>query len=122
MSEAQTIHFPVFARIPKIDPITKHPIAEPEPEVRDTSKYQYVVIPEMDMFGKPFAGVSINGVKFERGRTYFVAPEFADEVRKLLVTGQKADLRIMQSQPDVKSVSEQSQHGSSANGSTFVRS
>jgi hypothetical protein len=122
MSEAIVVNFQKYAQVPKVDPVTHHRIPEPAPKEVDRSKWEYVMIPETDIFDKPLQGVSLNGYKFERGKTYFVEPDVATEVRRILKTGEKADLRILQSHPDLKAINDQQRSGQQAGGSTFVRS
>lgn len=119
--DAIVVNFPKYAAIPKVDPITHHRIPEPQGEV-DRSNWEYVTIPTVDIFDKPFQGASLNGYKFERGKTYFVEPEVAAEVRRILAMAQKADMRILQSAPDVRAVNDQQREGTQVGGSTFVRS
>lgn len=121
MSEAIVVNFQKYAKIPKVDPITHHRIPEPAPEKIDRSNWEYVTIPEVDVFDKPFQGLSLNGYKFERGKTYFVEPDVAKEVRRIIAMAEKADRRILQSTPDVRAVSDQQREGHQAGGSTFVR-
>lgn len=120
--EAIVVNFQKYAAIPKVDPITHHRIPEPTPKEVDRSNWEYITIPEFDLFDKPFQGASLNGYKFERGKTYFVEPEVAKEVRRILAVAQKADMRILQSHPDVKAVADQQRGGTQAGGSTFIRS
>ena len=70
----------------------------------DTKNWEYVTCPNADLFEKNWQGASINQFKFEGGKTYFMPPDFATELRRIIATNQRADLRILQSHPDVKSV------------------
>ena len=83
----------------------------------DTKDWEYVTCPSADLFEKNWQGASINQYKFEGGKTYFMPPAFAAELRRIIATNQRADLRILQSHPDVKSVA--LSQGSS--GSQFSR-
>lgn len=85
----------------------------------DRGKWEWVPFPDVDIFDKPHQPVSINGIKFERGNRYFMPPDWATELRKLLATGHRADMRLMQSTPDVRSVN---QAPSQNPQTTFVRS
>jgi hypothetical protein len=122
MKDAIVVNFQKYAEIPKVDPISHHRIPEPAPKEVDRSNWEYVSIPEIDIFDKPFQGCSLNGYKFERGKTYFVEPDVAKEINRILKMAEKADLRILQSHPDVKAVNDQQRSGQQAGGSTFVRS
>lgn len=75
-------------------------------DASDTSNWEYVSLPEKDLFDKPFQGAAINDYRFEHGKTYFMPPDWAAELRRILAAAQKADIRLMQSTPDVKSVKE----------------
>lgn len=88
----------------------------------DTSKYEYVSIPEFDIYNKPHQGVAINGQKLMRGVKYFMPPEYAKEVRERLAINEKADRRLLQDTPDVKAVNDQMRSGTAAGSSTFQRS
>ena len=120
--DAIVVNFPKYAQIPKRDPIRTSRFPNRNPPAADRSKWEYISIPETDIFDKPFQGCGLNGYKFERGKRYFVAPEVATEINRILQMAQKADLRILQSHPDVKAVNDQQRAGQAAGGSTFVRS
>ena len=83
----------------------------------DTKNWEYVTCPSADLFEKTWQGASINQYKFVGGKTYFMPPDFAAELRRIIATNQRADLRILQSHPDVKSVA--LSQGSS--GASFTR-
>jgi hypothetical protein len=89
------------------------------PVTQDKSKWEWVTFPEVDVFDKPHQAASINDLKFERGNRYFVPPEVADELRRIIKTAEKADRRILQGSPDVKSIQESP---SGNQGVTFIRS
>jgi hypothetical protein len=83
-----------------------------KPEV-DKSNYEWVEVPATDIFGAPFSGVSINFEQYkpeedENGRVtgkvgkYFLDPERAGEVKRLLKLRQVADMRILQPNQDQK--------------------
>jgi hypothetical protein len=122
MADAIVVNFQKYSAIPKVDPITHHRIPEPPEKDIDRSNWEYITIPETDIFDKPLQGVSLNGYKFERGKRYFAAPDVVKEVQRILAMGQKADMRILQSHPDVRAVNDQQRSGTQAGGSTFIRS
>jgi hypothetical protein len=66
----------------------------------DKSKWEWVDIPNVDLFGEPHTGVSVNFNTFLPGR-YFVSPEMAAEVRRLLENRQRGDIRVLQPRQDV---------------------
>jgi hypothetical protein len=92
------------------DTIGKVAVA-PKAEV-DKSTWEWVTVPAKDLFGDSHTGVSINFRKFtpkldeegqptgEEGK-YFVDPDSASEVRRLLAQYHQAQMRIMQRQPDL---------------------
>lgn len=88
------------------------------PTYEDKSLWEWVPFPEFDIFDKPHQPVSINGIRFERGNRYFLPKEWAEDLRTLLATGHKADMRLMQSTPDLKAVQ---QSPSQNPQTTFVR-
>lgn len=120
MAEAIVVNFPKFPKIPKRDPITHHPIPEEEGVV-DRTNWQYVEIPDVDIFDKPFQGLSINGYKFERGNKYFVAPEVAQEIARIIKVNEKADRRILQSHPDVRAINDQLRDGKTSGSVEFSK-
>lgn len=85
------------------------------PVEQDKGKWEWVVFPEVDIFDKPHQAASLNGFKFERGHRYFCPPDVAGELRRLIATALKADMRLMQATPDIKSVRETNSEA------TFVR-
>lgn len=89
----------------------------------DKGKWEWVVFPEVDIFDKPHQPASLNGFKFERGSRYFCPPDVAAELRRLIATALKADMRLMQSTPDLKAVTQQRENTTTpgAGNSTFVR-
>lgn len=67
----------------------------------DQSRFEWVEVPEEDLFGVPHTGVSINFEHFGPGR-YFVDPEKADELNRLLKNRVRSDMRILQPNRDKK--------------------
>lgn len=105
---AETVIFPTARKlVEKMGRYVEGPIDEKSAEFliqQDKSKFEYVEIPSEDIFNKHHQGVSVNGIKLEAGKRYFMAAPFAAEVRERLAMGQKADIRILQSHPDQQSV------------------
>lgn len=66
----------------------------------DKALWEWVEIPDHDLFGEPHTGVSVNFQQFLPGR-YFVSPEMASEVRRLLENRQRGDIRVLQPRQDV---------------------
>ena len=83
--------------MPSTKPITFN---APNVNVTDKTKWRYVTLPEFDLFDQPFQGASINGFEFRGGETYFMPPDYADELEMILRKAQKAEVRLIQSTPD----------------------
>lgn len=66
----------------------------------DKSLWEWVEIPDHDLFGEPHTGVSVNFDTFLPGK-YFVSPEMAAEVKRLLENRQRGDIRVLQPRQDV---------------------
>ena len=77
----------------------------------DKSNWEHIEIPATDLFGKVHSGVSINFEKFEPEKDdsgqytgnpgkYFVSPEKASEIRRLLDMRLRSDMRVLQPQQD----------------------
>ncbi len=75
----------------------------PKPKI-DTSKaikhYKgsdgvYVTIPEWDKLGNPHQGAAINDFRYDRGQTYYVAPEFGDELERILEVYDEQTLALL---------------------------
>lgn len=73
----------------------------PLPIKEDTTNYEWVEIPEEDLFGEEHTGVSINFEKFGPGR-HFVNTEKADEINRLLQLRVRGDMRVLQPNQDKK--------------------
>ncbi len=61
--------------------------------------WQWVEVPETDMFDDVHTGVNLNFVEYGPGK-HFVNPETAGEIRRLLAIRAKADLRVLSPKPD----------------------
>lgn len=73
----------------------------PKSVEHDTSKFEYVEVPETDLFGEEHTGVSINFRQFGPGK-HFVDPETAQEIRRLLDLRLRGDMRVLQPTRDSK--------------------
>jgi hypothetical protein len=67
----------------------------------DKSKWEWVEVPDNDIFGEEHTGVSINFEHFGPGK-YFVSPEMAFEIKRLLDNRMRGDIRVLQPNKDVK--------------------
>lgn len=88
-----------------------------EREGTDKSRYEWVEVPEEDLFGAPHTGVSINFEQFGPGR-YFVDPEKADELNRLLKNRVRADMRVLQPNRDKKMAEIMARNGKPASDNT----
>jgi len=66
-------------------------------DARDKSNWEWVTVPEHDLFGKPHLGVIHNFEKYAPGR-HFLDPIIAEQIRTNLANGLTGEMRIMQSQ------------------------
>lgn len=66
----------------------------------DKSLWEWVEVPDHDLFGEPHTGVSVNFEQFGPGK-YFVSPEMASELKRLLDNRQRGDIRVLQPRQDV---------------------
>src|SRR6266550_1427988 len=65
----------------------------------DKNNWEWVEIPDTDIFGEAHTGVSINFESFLPGK-YFVSPEMAFEVKRLLANRMRGDIRVLQPRQD----------------------
>ena len=104
-------------------------VLKPESKEIDKSNWEWVIIPAEDVFGDSNTGVSLNFTKYtpelddmgnptgKDGR-YFLDPETAGEVRRLLSLVQKGQLRVFQPNADKKMIeimNRGSKHGAPTN-------
>ena len=75
-------------------------VATAKPEI-DKSKWEWVEVPEEDLFGEKHTGVSINFNHYESGK-HLVDPETAGELRRLLNNRLRSDMRVLQPNRDKK--------------------
>jgi hypothetical protein len=61
--------------------------------------WEWVEIPDTDLFGEDHTGVSVNFEQFLPGK-HFVSPEMATEVRRLLANRMRGDIRVLQPRQD----------------------
>ena len=67
----------------------------------DKANWEYVEVPDVDLFDKPFTPVSINFIQYGPGK-YHLDPETAGEVRRLVKQRERSDRRILQPTKDKK--------------------
>jgi|SRR5690242_4628116 len=63
--------------------------------------WEYVEVPEVDLFDKPFGKISINLIDYHPGK-HFVRPDIAKEMRGLLRDRFQSDMRILRPTKDKK--------------------
>ena len=73
--------------------------AEREAFNEDESNWEWVEVPETDLFDKPFGSVSINLIDYGPGK-HFVRPDIAKEIRGLLRDRFRSDMRILRPTQD----------------------
>ena len=78
--------------------------------------WEWVEVPDTDLFGEPHTGVSINFEQFAPGK-YFVSPEMAGEIRRLLGNRLRGDMRVLQPRQDMvmARIMQKSQLGAAVN-------
>jgi len=79
----------------------------------DKSDWQWVEVPEEDLFGEKHTGVSINFEQFGPGR-HFVSAEKAGEINRLLQNRVRSDMRILQPNQDKKMLEIMERNGKAA--------
>ena len=67
----------------------------------DKSTWEWVEVPEVDLFDKPFGSIQINFTDYAPGK-HFVNPELAGEIRRLLKQRQAGDIRVLRPTQDKK--------------------
>jgi len=75
----------------------------------DKNNWEWVEIPDTDLFGEAHTGVSVNFNQFGPGK-HFVSPEMASEVRRLLANRMRGDMRVLQPKQDVRMAHIMSKH------------
>ena len=71
----------------------------------DQKLWEYVTVPEQDIFGNENQGFFINHDRFLPG-VYFVPPEIASEMKRIIRVAMDADIRLMQPKKHLKSLLE----------------
>ena len=66
----------------------------------DKNNWEWVEVPDTDIFGEEHSGISVNFEFFRPGK-YFVSPEMAGEVKRLLANKMRGDIRVLQPKQDV---------------------
>ena len=79
----------------------------------DKSTFEYVEVPNEDLFDKPFGDVQINFTSYGPGK-HFVDPVTAGEIRRLLKQRQQGDLRILRPTQDKKMAEIMNRNGKAA--------
>lgn len=80
--------------------IVKEAAAAPaEPAVPDKSTYEYVTIPDVDMFGVPHHSIWLNMDEYKPG-THLVSPTIAGELRRILKAFNDGQIRLIRPTAD----------------------
>ena len=96
---------------------TKQSTVATKPVV-DKSSWEYVEIPEKDLLGQVHCDVTLNRDVFEAGQKYFVSPEVAGEVKRMLRAKEIEDIRLYRPDAHQKSLKEASRGGHGNGGVT----
>lgn len=67
----------------------------------DKSQWEWVTVPDEDLFGEAHTGCSINFERYSSGR-HFVCPEAAEEIRRLIKNRLRGDMRVLQPKQDAE--------------------
>lgn len=86
---------------PTTEPVSKAVVSAVKIDPNDKSLWEYVEVPEVDLFDKPFGGIQINFIDYGPGK-HFVNAELAGEIRRLLKQRQAGDIRILRPTQDKK--------------------
>ncbi len=76
------------------------------PEVKevDKSNWEYVSIPERDVLDFEYPSVAINRDRFFAGKKYFVPPDIAEEIRRIMKVNDYQTRRILSPKVDKKAL------------------
>lgn len=67
----------------------------------DKSLFEWVEVPDEDLFGEVHTGISINFQHFGPGR-HHVSPEMAFEMKRLIKNRLRGDMRVLQPKQDAR--------------------
>jgi hypothetical protein len=84
----------------RVEPTSELSAQEITKANEDKANWRWVEVPDTDLFGEPHTGVSVNFHAFPPGK-YFVSPEMANEVTRLLQNRLRGDMRVLQPRQDV---------------------
>ena len=70
-------------------------------DARDKANWEWITVPEHDLFGQVHDGVRLNFELYGPGK-HFVDPVIAEQLRTQIDGGLKAQRRIMQPQTDIR--------------------
>lgn len=84
---------------PTTAPVAKTPAVKID--LNDKSLWEFVEVPEVDLFDKPFGTIQVNFIDYGPGK-HFVNPELASEIRRLLKQRQAGDIRVLRPTQDKK--------------------
>jgi hypothetical protein len=94
---------------PEVTPVVAAPVVDPKAD------WEWVEVPDEDLFGEEHNGISINFEKYGPGR-HFVSPVIAKELKLRLKEDQRAQIRILQPNVDRKMQEIMSRNGKRASG------
>lgn len=76
----------------------------------DQTNWQWIEVPETDLFDKPFGAISLNLINYGPGN-HFVRPDVANALKDILATRYQADMRILRPTPDKKMLEVMARNG-----------
>jgi hypothetical protein len=96
---AKSIPSTTASRRTKIEEATPASATDVLKANEDKNNWEWVEVPDVDLFGEEHTGVSVNFEAFTPGK-YFVSPEMAGEIKRLLANRMRGDIRVLQPRQD----------------------
>jgi len=97
---AESIPSTTVSRKNRVDAAAPKSAADVLKANEDKANWEWVEVPDTDLFGEAHTGVSVNFEQFLPGK-YYVSPEMASEVKRLLANRVRGDIRVLQPRQDV---------------------
>lgn len=67
---------------------------------------EYIKVPEFDKLGNTHPGAGINKDKYEAGKTYYVSPDHAQELRRILDVYDEQTFRLLMSKVNKRALAQ----------------
>src|SRR5271156_5361768 len=92
---SQSIPSTTMGNRSRVDKTAPQTMAEVLKSNDNKDLWEWVEVPDVDLFGEEHTGVSVNFEHFGPGK-YLVSPEMASEVKRLLANRMRGDIRVLQ--------------------------